>query len=448
MVNQKSIDHFSWLYAFYKPFVRMFFRIYYRRIQVVGRENVTLERPLLLAPNHQNALMDAIAILSTLPYQPVFYARSDIFRKPLVIRILTFLKIMPIYRIRDGISNVKRNDEMFDKGLRVLENRISPLCIMPEGNHGDKRRLRPLVKGIFRLAFAAQEKYGNSPGIRIVPVGIDWSHYIHFRSDVLIQYGQPIELSEYYQLYKTNPVEGINALKERLEREMSAIMIDIRPLDAYDTIERIRSLVTPELLAQTGAGRTLAERLIASRQVVKGLNQAVADNRLPQELPETVDTYYKQLSRHRLRDHSVRRAPYSIMALLLKIVLFTVLLPVHLFGVVTNYLPYSLPVLYARKIKDTQFRSSFKFVLGIVFFLVWYGLLAIVAGLLPIDGKVKWTAFMLAPFTGVFAIEYYLFGKKLVSQLRMTVFRWFTPRVFNQLKQLRRQIVEQTLKTV
>lgn len=448
MVNQKSIDHFSWLYAFYKPFVRMFFRIYYRRIQVVGRENVTLERPLLLAPNHQNALMDAIAILSTLPYQPVFYARSDIFNKPLIIRILTFLKIMPIYRIRDGISNVKRNDEMFEKGLTVLENRIAPLTIMPEGNHGDKRRLRPLVKGIFRLAFAAQEKYGNAPGVRIVPVGIDWGHYINFRSDVLIQYGHPIEVSEYFDRYKANPAEGINALKERLEREMSAIMIDIRPLEAYDTIERIRSLVTPELLAQTGAGRTLAERLIASRQVVKGLNQAVADNRLPQELPEAVDTYYKQLSRHRLRDHSVRRAPYSILALLLKIVLFTVLLPVHLFGVVTNYLPYSLPVLYARKIKDTQFRSSFKFVLGIVFFLVWYGLLAIVVGLIPIECPAKWAAYALAPFAGVFAIEYYLFGKKLVSQLRMTVFRWFTPRVFNQLKQLRRQIVEQTLKTV
>ena len=68
---------------------------------------------------------------------------------------------------------------------------------MPEGNHGDKQRLRPLVKGTMRIALRAQEKFGNNQGVKIVPVGLDYEDYQKFFQDLLIIYGQPVEVSEY-----------------------------------------------------------------------------------------------------------------------------------------------------------------------------------------------------------------------------------------------------------
>lgn len=448
MVNQKSIDQFSWLYAFYKFCVWKFFRLFYRRVQVVGQENVVLDRPLILAPNHQNALMDALAVLCNIPYQPVFYARSDIFRKPLIIRILTFMKIMPIYRIRDGISNVKRNDEMFDKGLRILENLKSPICIMPEGNHGDKRRLRPIVKGIFRIAFAGQEKYGTNPGVKIVPVGLDWSHYIHFRSDVLIRYGKPIEVSEYYPLYQANPAEGTNALKERLEREMSAIMTDIRPLDDYDTIEHLRPIVRPAIVDKHNTGKSLLGQFAADKRLVDGLNRASANSALPEILVKDLANYQAGLQKLGIRDHTVRRAPYSGVLLLFQAIVGLALLPVHLIGVVANYLPYKLPVWYARRIQDTQFKSSFKFILGIVFLIVWYLFLAVIFANLPLSTHIKWPAFALLPVLGIFSVEYYIHCKKLISRIRFWWMQRFVPASANALLTLRADIVSQTLKII
>ena len=78
---------------------------------------------MIFAPNHHNALMDALAVLFTIPRQMVFLARADIFRKGVFANILTFLKILPIYRIRDGYSALQPNSEIFNKTVEVLPYR-------------------------------------------------------------------------------------------------------------------------------------------------------------------------------------------------------------------------------------------------------------------------------------------------------------------------------------
>ena len=61
--------------------------------------------------------MDALAVLFTHNGQPVFLARADIFKKKMIAAILYFLKILPVYRIRDGFSSLKANDEIFLRPL-------------------------------------------------------------------------------------------------------------------------------------------------------------------------------------------------------------------------------------------------------------------------------------------------------------------------------------------
>src|SRR6056297_3984123 len=94
-----------------------------------------------------------------------FFWRVHIFKHPLIARILTFLKLLPIYRIRDGYESLQRNDWILEKVGDLLQHKRS-LVIFPEGNHSAERRLRPLKKGICRIAFQAEEKNDFNLGLQ------------------------------------------------------------------------------------------------------------------------------------------------------------------------------------------------------------------------------------------------------------------------------------------
>ena len=219
-MKEKPIDRWSFRYSSFKFYCSIFHRIFYRTIQVKFRERIPKGVPVIFAPNHQNALMDALGPLFTSGHDLVFVARADLFKNAFLAGILHLFKMYPIYRIRDGVGEMSKNEEIFQKAIDVLDRGKCPFVIMPEGNHGDKRRLRPLVKGIFRIAFRAQEKYEDREGVQIVPVGIDYSHYSNFRSRMLIVYGHPVSVGKYYQHYREDPAKGINIFRDVLSDEM------------------------------------------------------------------------------------------------------------------------------------------------------------------------------------------------------------------------------------
>ena len=125
--ENRKIQDFDGLYAFLRHYVDFMLRMAYRRIKYVGLEKVPADGAVIYAPNHTNALMDALVILAMDRKQKVFVARADIFRNPKVAKILRFLKIMPIMRIRDGMDEVRKNTEIIHKSVDVLLDKV-PFC--------------------------------------------------------------------------------------------------------------------------------------------------------------------------------------------------------------------------------------------------------------------------------------------------------------------------------
>ena len=103
----KNIQDNGWFYTFLKIFVDWSVKSSYRKYQVEGQENIPSDGSVIWAANHTNALMDPMVILSSSSIRKVFVARADIFKKNWARKALTFLKVMPIYRIRDGFDAVK-----------------------------------------------------------------------------------------------------------------------------------------------------------------------------------------------------------------------------------------------------------------------------------------------------------------------------------------------------
>lgn len=192
----KQIHDENRTYRFLLPIVNWMFRRSYRRIKYVGKENIPTDGAVIFAPNHTNALQDALAVLSINSERKVFVARADIFRNKRNAKILRWLKIMPIRRMRDGANEVLQNDETEDRAIATLREGV-PFCILPEGTHRTKHSLLPLGKGIFRISIRANEEFGKEKPIYIVPVGLEYSDWFHLWDSLVINIGKPINVTEF-----------------------------------------------------------------------------------------------------------------------------------------------------------------------------------------------------------------------------------------------------------
>ena len=440
---RKSIDRFSLRYSTLKMYAIFAHWIFYRRIEMKFRERIPRDRPVLLAPNHQNALMDAMAPLLTSGHDSVFLARADIFKKKFVAGILRLFKILPVYRIRDGASELGKNEKVFQEAMDVLLRKKCPVAIMPEGNHGNKRRLRPLVKGIFRVAFQAQEQFGEQPGVVIVPVGIDYSNYTNFRGKLFLQFGEPIEVNEYYNAYLENQPKTINTLRTRLAEEMRKYMIDIQSEDHYEMYMLLRNVYNDEMRKQTGhEKKTLYNRLVADQQMILKLHEIEhSEGEKIKALDKLCTTYREGVEDLGMRDWLFKHSRYSWMGLTMADLGMLALLPVFMYGLIANYFPYWFTAKISKKLKDPQFHSTFKYVIGLVLFPIYYLILFIPVWIFIDPWWIKWAFLASLPLTGFFAHTYFIWFKKLRSLWKFQLLTSRKDEQLESLKNLRKEII-------
>jgi 1-acyl-sn-glycerol-3-phosphate acyltransferase len=253
----KKIQDDSTYYNIIYIIVKFAFRFFFRQIEVRGSENIPENEPVIFAPNHQSGLMDPLVLLFNQRKPIVFMARADIFNSKSD-KFLNSLKIMPVYRIRDGYENLSKNEEQFNVTRDVLID-YKQLCVMPEGNHGHQHKLRPLVKGIFRIAFSAEEAMNDNMHVKIIPVSIDYNFFQHAGADIVIKYGEPISIGNYIELYRENQANALNLLKNKLAYTLSEMMHDIRSTDNYDLIYHLCCYGTPAYIESQKANGTEQE---------------------------------------------------------------------------------------------------------------------------------------------------------------------------------------------
>ena len=268
--NRNTIEKFSLGHKILRYYVDFSFRIFFRT-KSHNYNKVPQDEIIIFALNHQNTLVDALALLATVKKQPVFMARADIFNTKIINNILTFLKILPIYRIRDGKESLRNNDAIFLKTVDVLKNK-NGLVILPEGSHLGIRRLRTLKKGISRIALQAEESNDYKLNIKIIPVGLDYSNYINFRSKLFVYFGEAIHVSDYYDAYKENSPRGMNLLRERVEEELKKYMIHIGNDEYYKMIDFLRKFYLPELNINTSKQ---PDKLFAEQKIIEKLNRFI-----------------------------------------------------------------------------------------------------------------------------------------------------------------------------
>lgn len=267
----KKIHEDDRWYSLLRYIVDLYIRGSFKTVRYVGMKNIPRDGSVILAPNHCDALMDPFAVLAMNHDKKVFVARADVFKKPVFRKILTFLKIMPIHRVRDGFSSVLNTRDTIEKSIEVLNNQV-PFCILPEGTHRSKHSLLPLGKGLSRIAYGA-DRLPDKPGhVYVVPIGCEYGDYYRYRSSLLISAGKPIDVSEYIAAHpeKSEP-EFLSDIRNLTSEEMKKLIVFIPDDDDYEATWELSKLLSgsvPEwkLQQRLAANQKAVEKIEALRE--------------------------------------------------------------------------------------------------------------------------------------------------------------------------------------
>ena len=370
-------------YYLLKAYVDITFKTAYRRIEYYGMENIPKDGAIIYAPNHTNTLMDALAVLTIDKQAKVFVARADVFKNPVALKILTFLKMLPINRKRDGLENLAaQNEEINDIVVDVLRDKV-PFCILPEGVHRAKHSLMPLQKGIFRISLQANEAFGNQMPLYILPVGIEYGHFFRYRSSLLLQIGEPINVTQFVSNHPelTLP-QQINALRDDLDQRIKKIILHIPDDENYDAVLELSQLYGKEQQRKLKLkGNLLINRFLAAKETIKNATDLLKSNpEQMQKLLDTVNDFSKKRHAHGIGMASVLK-PHIRLDMCRKVLFLLLGLPYFIFASVATSPVTLISIWLCSKLKDRAFHNTVRYLVSFLLLPVFLLLMGVICSI-------------------------------------------------------------------
>ena len=338
-------------------------RFSYRKVEVQGRENIPTDGSVIIAPNHCNTLMDALAVLRTNKGATVFGARADMFNNKLVAKLMSYIRILPMVRQRDGLRNVLKNVETQEIIVATLENDVR-FCIFPEGRHRAEKSLLPLGKGIFRAALAANAKFGDKKPIYIVPAGLEYGDFFRYRSTSLVTYGKPINVTEFIKGLDTeNEAQMMEPLRRELSSRMSELISfipDGEHLKEKWVLTKMLSIASAKI-PYGNFGSKLSDAMAHNREIIASIEKACSEH------PEKMEKLFADVAefdKYRRKDgisiYSFRRKN-NVLNIAGKSIAALLGLPYFICSAILSLPMWIVEKLVRSKIKDKAFRNTVSF---------------------------------------------------------------------------------------
>jgi 1-acyl-sn-glycerol-3-phosphate acyltransferase len=370
-------------YFLLRHYVDFMFKSAYRRVEYYGKEKIPKDGAIIYAPNHTNTLMDALAVLVIDEEAKVFVARADVFKHPVLLKILTFLKMLPINRKRDGISNLSKNEEITDIVVDVLHDKV-PFCILPEGMHRAKHSLLPLQKGIFRIALQAHATFGDKMPVYIVPVGIEYGHFFRYRSSLLLQIGDPINVSQFIEEHTDMTVpEQINILKDDLTRRLKQIILQIPDDENYEATMELSQICGKEQQKILNLKqKTILNNYVIAKKTIEEAGILLKSH--PEEMKELLDKvndFSRQRHKFKIGISSVLKS-HIRFSLIRKTGALLLGFPYFVFASIATSPITLLSIWLCSKFKDKAFHNTLKYLISFLLLPVFLLIIGVTFGLI------------------------------------------------------------------
>lgn len=410
------------------------YRIFYKHF-FVNYKKYSLKKATILVSNHNNAFIDPIILPAIILQRLYFIVRGDIFNTPLKRWILWNLGQIPFFRLRDGLDSVKRNEASFEKCYDLL-SRKKNILIFPEGDCVQEKRIRPLKKGTARMAFGAIEKYSWDLDIQLLPILNNYTYPREFRTSIMTNMGESINLNDYKALFVENENKAINKLTKDLHSAMKDLYVHIEDKADDELFEQLVILRRNELDYSTlpwlkkGSIWFNTEKKLADT-----LNELTVDKK--ESLKEQATNYWNSLKSCSVTDKAViGKTPNKVLGFLVTLIGF----PVYVVGIVLNIFQFKFTNSIAdKKIKQVIFQNSIRY--GIIYVL---NLLIALTILFVVGIVVNWTvaacSMVLLWFVAFFTINYHEYVQEWLQTISASE---LDDEMLNKLRKERIQILDQ-----
>ncbi len=240
------------IYALVRGFISASVKIYFRTINVSGRERIPSAGPAVLVSNHPNSVIDAFLLGTQLTGRRInFIAKDSIPALPVVGPLLRKCGVIGVARRIDYPGEIKQTHGKNLKAIHTCTPHLERgeiVTIFGEGVSTDSRKLGVIKKGAIRIGYNAEEQNNFHLGVTFVPVGINYSDKVKFRSAVLIEMGVPFRLTDIARDPRVNSAKVLLDGTRRLQESIEHVVVNLEheslgPL--LDEIGRI-VLVSPE----------------------------------------------------------------------------------------------------------------------------------------------------------------------------------------------------------
>ncbi len=425
-------------YALAKLPVKTTLRLNFRKLVFIGRkENVSRKKPVIFAANHRNALLDALMLVYSSYHrkQVVFLARADIFKQKFVAWLLKGLRIIPVFRLRDGKDNLERNNEVFKTAARVLKKN-NPIALFPEGRHNPKQSLLPIQKAVPRIVLPTEASLDFELQSQIVPVAIYYRDVNDFPSDVYVTFGQPIEVSEYKTLYSESPNLATNQLRKDLEVRLKSMVVDIWNDDYYNEYCLAIDWNGDRVAKEQFRGRK-DDFLQASLHIVRELDHLFEHepeqfNKKIEELREAKQ--FLQENGFTSKDRVWKRP--SKWNLFARFSVLLLIVPIALFGFLNGLFPLLINKKLKGLFKDKQFIPSVRYASGLFFVPIFALLQSLLLGGITGNWLLALGYLFVMPLTFYFAIRWQKWWKIARRDQKVHRFANYYPEQWKRLLKL------------
>lgn len=324
-------------------------RAFFRRVEVVGAENVPKDGGGVFVAWHPNGLIDPLLIFCNSPRRVVFGARQGLFETRLLGSVIRALGTVPLYRPQDSeeASSREARRQANERSLDALAAAATTdyVALFPEGATHDEPQPLEIRNGAARLFLKAREATGNfqGPMPQIIPVGLHYDHKHAFRSRALVVFHPPL-----------NPPPGdsqdpavVSDLSAQIGESLREVVHATQTWQLHDLMQRAASLLRAERSARAGVHlppRDMRERVLGFQRLWVGYNLRMESH--PEEtlaLFAGIRRYHRLMRVLRLNDedldrgaagHIVRRR--ISIRVLEAIVVYLFLPPLVLLGYIVN----------------------------------------------------------------------------------------------------------------
>ncbi|HNY06340.1 MAG TPA: 1-acyl-sn-glycerol-3-phosphate acyltransferase [Candidatus Egerieousia sp.] len=364
----------------------MFRRVYYMNTKNIPGKGT----PLIIVENHQNCLVDAVAVLLSCTdanRKIHFITKTDIFK---VNKYLSaFMRYIGVLSINssnyEGVETVDENKDVFEE----CENLVAggeTVMLFPEVRHQNKRCLGDFSSGYITMAFNAAKKKDFLEDIFILPCANHYSRYYPIQGDMLIKFGTPISLKPYYELYKANPSAAQREVNELVRAQIKEIMLNITDPENYDAIDFLRTNYSDDYARKHSMTYAdLPDKLLVDKQMVaaletlsagaKGKNASASDlecgavsstkenifakarelDKVLKEEKISFEILTKMSLKNDKKIFGINPIKFNFIA---RCVVLAILFPFWIFTLWPAYFIYMIPTLFAKRINDQMLKGS------------------------------------------------------------------------------------------